>query len=199
MKAVKGGSPQTIPTATNPNTVVTFVDDFDPQNWWTPSKFQPTIAGYYNIQIAVWWDPASTTVGQNNIQLRQNGSAQIAIQQSPLITTTGYGQEIDIIAYFNGTNDYVELTAYTDNTTSQNINSASSGTWFTAALIVGSGANGTSGTSGSGSGGGGGTSGTSGTSPQGVTSGTSGGGSGTGGSVNLGLIIAIQMGYQNLF
>jgi hypothetical protein len=137
------------------------------------------------LQLAVWWDAGSVTNNQSNIQFRKNGTTQVAIQQTQIVTGAGYGQEIDIITYFNGTTDYVEATAFTGNTTSQNINEASSGTWFTAALIVGSGANGTSGTSGSGSGGGGGTSGTSGT-----------GGSG---SVNLGLIIAIQMGYQNLF
>ena len=134
MKAVKGGTAQTIPNATD--TVITFVDEFDPQNWWTPSKFQPTIAGYYNIQVAVWWNPASVTTGQNNIQIRKNGSVQDAIQQTPLTSADGYGQEIDIITYFNGTTDYVEVTAYTDNPTSQNINGASSGSWFTAALIT---------------------------------------------------------------
>ena len=144
MKAVKGGSTQTITAGSDQ--VVTFVDEFDPQNWWTPSKFQPTTAGYYSIQVAVWWYAATTSTGQCNIQLRQNGSTQVAIQQSPLITGDGYGQEIDIITYFNGSTDYVEVTAYTSNTTSQNIHGESSGTWFTASLAtIGVGATGATG------------------------------------------------------
>jgi hypothetical protein len=143
MKAVKGGSAQTITNGSDQ--VVTFVDEFDPQNWWTPNKFQPTIAGYYNIQIAVWWDAGSVTNNQSNIQIRQNGSTQVAIQQAQIVTGAGYGQEIDIIVYLNGTTDYIEVTAFTGNPTSQNINGASSGTWITASLIVGGGLSGTSG------------------------------------------------------
>jgi hypothetical protein len=146
-KGVKNGTPQTIPNETD--TIVTFIDDFDPQGWITSNKFQPNIEGYYTIQVAVWWNPATSgSTGQNNIQLRKNGTTQVAIQQSPLISTDGYGQEIDIIVFFNGTTDYVEVTAYSANPTSQNINGAGTGTWITASLIVGGGTDGSSGTSG---------------------------------------------------
>jgi hypothetical protein len=134
MKAVKGGSAQTITNGSDQ--VITFIDDFDPQNWWTTNKFQPTIAGYYNLQLAVWWDAGSVTNNQSNIQFRKNGTTQVAIQQTQIVTGAGYGQEIDIIAYLNGTTDYIEATAFTGNPTSQNINGASSGTWFSAALIT---------------------------------------------------------------
>ncbi len=172
MKAVKGGSAQTILNNNN-NQVITFVDDFDPQNWWTSDKFQPTIAGYYNLQLAVWWDAGAITNNQTNIQLQKNGTTQIAIQQTQIVTGAGYGQEIDTIAYFNGTTDYVEATAYTGNTTSQNINGTSTGTWFTAALI------------------------TNGTGPQGVQ-GPTGSGGGAGGT-DLGLVQAMTQGLQNIF
>jgi hypothetical protein len=170
MKAVKGGSAQTITNGSDQ--VVTFVDEFDPQNWWTPNKFQPTITGYYNLQVAVWWFPASTASGQSNIQLRQNGSTQVAIQQTQLLTGDGYGQEIDIITYFNGTTDYIEVTSYTSNPTSQNIHGESSGTWFTASLI------------------------TNGTGPQGVQGPAGSGGTG---STNLGLVQAMTQGLQYIF
>lgn len=134
VKAIKGGSSQTIPNGAD--TVVTFIDEFDPQNWFSSNKFQPNIAGYYNIQVAVWWDAGSVTNNQSNIQIRKNGTTQVAIQQTQIVTGAGYGQEIDIIVYFNGTTDYIEVTAFTGNTTSQNINGASSGTWITAALIT---------------------------------------------------------------
>jgi hypothetical protein len=146
MKAYKNGSAQTIPNGAD--TVITFVDDFDPQNWFSSNRFQPNIAGYYNLQLAVWWDAGSVTNNQSNIQFRKNGTTQIAIQQTQIVTGAGYGQEIDIIAYFNGTTDYVEATAFTGNPTSQNINSASSGTWFTAALITTGGYTGATGATG---------------------------------------------------
>ena len=45
------------------------------------------------------------------------------IDQDPIANTTiGYGQSLSTITYFNGSTDYVEVTAYTGNTTSQTIN-----------------------------------------------------------------------------
>ena len=146
MKAYKNGSAQTIPNGTD--TVVTFIDDFDPQNWFSSDRFQPTVAGYYSIQVAVWWDAGSVTNNQTNIQLRKNGSIQSAIQQNQILTGAGYGQEIDIILYLNGSTDYLEVTAFTGNTTSQNINGASGGTWFSAALITTGGYTGSTGSTG---------------------------------------------------
>ena len=145
MRAVKNGSSQTI--TNNTDTVVTLIDDFDLQGWFTSNQFKPTIAGYYNITAQVWWDAGSVTNNQTNIQFKKNGSTQLVIDQTQIVTGSGYGQSIDTIAYFNGTTDYVELTAYTGNTTSQNINGAAGGTFFTAALYA-YGAQGASGSTG---------------------------------------------------
>ena len=170
VRGYKSGA-QTI--AQNTDAVVVFTDDFDPQNWLASNKIQPTIAGYYAVDAAVWWDAGSVTTNQNNIQIRKNGSTQISIQQTQILTGSGYGQTISSIVYLNGTTDYIELTAFTGNTTSQSINSSSSGTWIEASLIVGNAA--TSGTSGSpGSSGSSGTSGVSGSPGSSGSSGTSG-------------------------
>jgi hypothetical protein len=134
IRAVKNGSSQTISNGSD--TVVTFVDDFDPQGWFSSNKFQPTIAGYYNIQVAVWWEAGSVTNNQTNIQLRKNGSTQIVISQSPITTNVGNSNEINTIVYFNGSTDYVEVTAYTANPTSQNISGSANGTFFTASLYA---------------------------------------------------------------
>jgi hypothetical protein len=109
------------------------------------------------------------TNNQTNIQLRKNGTTQIVIAQTQILSGSGYAQTLDAIIYFNGSTDYIELTAFTGNPTSQGINSAGSGTWIEASLIVGGGTSGTSGSTGtSGSSGTTGTSGTSGiTGPQG--------------------------------
>ena len=134
VKAVKGGSAQTVTSGSD--AIVTFVDDFDPQNWFSSNKFQPNVAGYYSIDTHVWWDAGAVTDNQSNIQLRKNGTTQVAISQNQILTGSGYAQSISTIVYFNGTTDYVEVTAFTGNTTSQNINGAGTGTYFTAALYA---------------------------------------------------------------
>ena len=134
MRAVKDGSSQTI--TSNADATVTLIDDFDPNGWFASNKFQPTVAGYYSLDAAVWWDAGAVTNNQTNIQLKKNGTTQLAIDQTQIVTGSGYGQTISTIAYFNGSTDYVELTAYTGNTTSQNINGSASGTYLTAALYA---------------------------------------------------------------
>jgi hypothetical protein len=135
VRATKQGGTQTITNGAD--AVVTFSDDFDPQNWFASNKFQPNVAGYYSIDVSVWWDPGSINNNQTNIQLRKNGATQLVIDQQPIANTgIGYGQSISTITYFNGSTDYVEVTAFTGNPTSQNINSAGTGTYFAAALYA---------------------------------------------------------------
>lgn len=135
VRAVKNGSTQTVPA--NTDTIITFIDDFDPQGWWTPNKFQPTIAGYYTISTQIWWGAGTINNNQTNLQLRKNGSVQLAIAQTPVNNSTvGEFLSISTIAYFNGTSDYVEVSAYSSNPTSQDINGSASGTWFAAALLA---------------------------------------------------------------
>ena len=135
-RVTKNGASQTINQGGS-NTVVTFgTEDFDPNNWMSSNKFQPTIAGYYILNSQVWWNAGSVTNNQTNIQFRKNGSTTLVIQQAQIQTGAGYGQDIHDIVYFNGTTDYVEVTAFTGNTTSQNIDGSPEGTWFEAALIT---------------------------------------------------------------
>ncbi len=135
VRASKNGTGQTIPNGTD--TVVTLVDDFDPQGWWASNKFQPTIAGYYSMTAQIWWGAGTISNNQTNLQLRKNGSFQLAIAQTPVNSSTvGEFLTISTIAYFNGSTDYVEVTAYTSNPTSQDINPSAAGTWFSAALYA---------------------------------------------------------------
>ena len=134
VRGTKQGGAQTIPNGSD--TVVTFSDSYDPNNWLTSNKFQPTIPGYYSLNCQVWWDAGSVTNNQSNIQFKKNGNTQIAINQTQILAGSGYAQEINIIEYFNGTTDYVEVTAFTGNPTSQNINSAGTGTWISANLLA---------------------------------------------------------------
>jgi hypothetical protein len=133
VRAFKNGS-QTINS--NSDTVIAFSDDFDPNNWNDSNKFTPTIAGYYQVNLSVWWDAGSVTNNQTNIQIRKNGTTQMAIDQAQIVTGSGYGQSLSTIVYMNGSSDYLEFTAYTGNPTSQGINSATGGTFYTAELIA---------------------------------------------------------------
>jgi hypothetical protein len=178
VRATKNGAQTILNNGTNQ--VITLSADFDPNGWFSSNKIQPTIAGYYRINGQVWWDAASISNNQTNIQFRKNGSTGIGINQTQLLSGSGYAQQLDIVHYLNGTTDYVEITAFTGNTTSQGVNSAVTGTYFEAFLIVGNAAtSGTSGSSGSS-----GTSGANGSSGASGSSGTSGanGSSGASGS-----------------
>ena len=126
-------SNQTI--TSNVDTRVLFTDEYDPNNWWTSSNtFNPTIDGYYLVTANVWWAAGSNdTSNQTNLQIRQNGSVQKAIVQSPVEWNSGNTQNITRILQLNGTTDYLDITAYTGNPTSQVVQ-ASNGTWFSAAL-----------------------------------------------------------------
>jgi hypothetical protein len=121
----------------NTDTRILFTDEYDPNNWWTGSNtFNPTINGYYLVTAAIWWAAGETNLSnQTNVQIRQNGSIQKAIVQSPIEWNSGNTQIVTRIIQLNGSTDYLDITAYTGNTTSQVVQAGSgSGSWFSAAL-----------------------------------------------------------------
>ncbi len=128
------------------DTIIAFIDDYDPQNWLNASthRFQPTIAGYYMVTLGVWWATGSSG-DQTNIQMRKNGNS-FFINQHPVVTTTGLSQSGSRLIYMNGTTDYLDFTAYTTSPPSLALQSAN-GTWFTAILEM-NGATGATGSTG---------------------------------------------------
>ena len=179
------GTNQTIPSGVD--TVVNLTDNFDPQGWLTTNKFQPNVAGYYQISYSVNFGIGLGT-GQLNIQLRKSGTTQLAIVQAQVNTVDNLTLVDSLIAYFNGTTDYTELTAYTSTSGANQVLQSGRSTQFSAALIGYGGLDGTAGTSGAT--GATGTSGTSGVGQAG-TAGTSGanganGSSGTSGAGTAG-------------
>jgi len=133
---------QTIASNTN-DVLISFVDDFDPQGWWNPTskRFQPTIAGYYNIALHAWWTAGGTTTNQYNVQIRKNGNTS-AIFQNQIVTSTGLSQGGSRIVFLNGSTDYIDFTAFNGDTSTRSLQwgGAGQGTWFSAALTT-SGAN----------------------------------------------------------
>jgi hypothetical protein len=134
----KLSSDQTIASATN-DVLISFVDDFDPQNWWdaTAKQFKPTIPGYYSIALHAWWTAAGATTNQYNIQIRKNGNTS-AIFQNQTVTGSGSSQGGSRIIYLNGSTDYVDFTAYNGDTVTRSLQwgGGGQGTWFSAALMT---------------------------------------------------------------
>lgn len=110
----------------------------DPLSWWNNStyKYQPTLAGYYNICFSAWFQPGASSLNQMNIQMRKNGNT-IAIAQSPIPTTIGATLYNSSIMYLDGSTDYIQFTAYSSNPTSHTISgdSNSQGSYFTAIKV----------------------------------------------------------------
>lgn len=132
---------QSIPVATD--TVIEFIDQFDPQGWWNSGTYQflPTIAGYYRVSLGVWFAVQPDNTNQLNAQIRRNGSTQDMIIQQPTTTATGVSLFGTKIINFNGSSDYIDFTAFQSNGVSSNINiqqgsNQGSGTWFSAEYMT---------------------------------------------------------------
>ena len=96
---------QSIPSGVD--TVIEFVDQFDPQGWWNSGTYQflPTIAGYYRVSLGVWFANPGDNTNQLNAQIRSNGTTQEMIVQQPTTTVTGISLFGTKIIYFNGSSD----------------------------------------------------------------------------------------------
>jgi hypothetical protein len=128
---------------TQVDTILPFEVDIDPNGWLidagsNTAKFQPTIAGYYNLMFQVWWDRDST-VDQDNIQIRKGGNT-IAIAQAEIPHNVGLTLYTAKMAYLNGSNDYIDFTAFSGSVSlTQTIlyggSTESPGTFFSAFLL----------------------------------------------------------------
>jgi hypothetical protein len=71
-------------------------------------------------------------MNQTNLQIRKNGEG-FGIVQTPVTSIVENTQTITKLVQLNGSTDYVDITVFTGNTTSQAIQGGV-GTWFSAAL-----------------------------------------------------------------
>lgn len=110
----------------------------DLNSWWdaTNYRFKPTVAGYYYVSAMVNWKQGTTTTAgsQLNIQIRKGGGTgsgygTVAICQNEINTTMTFTQRATAIVYLNGTSDYIDLTGYTNNSTSQTITGSTDYAW----------------------------------------------------------------------
>lgn len=113
---------------TGVDTLIGFTATSDTNGWYSgiTTRTTPTVAGNYYVSAMVNWQAGATTnANQCNIQLRKNANTfAITIMG---IQTFQYGQYVCGIVAMNGTTDYIDLTAYTSNATSQGITGDASG------------------------------------------------------------------------
>ena len=91
----------------------------------TNSRFQPAIAGYYQLNARVQFASATYSV---NAGFRKNG-----VNTSNSQTSTVNSQTLSDVVYLNGSTDYVELWAFS--ATTQNANSGANLTYFSGSLV----------------------------------------------------------------
>lgn len=119
---------QTIPNFSD--TVVGFSTVGGNTEWYNESthQFTPTVSGLYAVQAMIHWEAGSVNINQNNVQIRKNGTT-LALSQVGIQTNYGYTLNAFGLALMNGTSDYIDLTVYTDNPTSQDITGTPDGAW----------------------------------------------------------------------
>lgn len=98
----------------------------------TNYRFQPLVAGYYQVSL-IARDATGLTTGYVSAVLNKNGASLV----SALVAAAGFGPtpQVVVLTYMNGTTDYIEG-LYTQNSGSTvSVNSA--GTYFQACLLRG--------------------------------------------------------------
>ena len=109
----------------------------DPNNWVTNTgaggalsgTITPTVPGYYFVNYQIAWN-TTTGSGQNNAQIRLNGSTTKSLVQMPLFTGSGGAQTqtATAIVYLNGVSDSLNFSGYSS-AAAQQIVGTTDGNW----------------------------------------------------------------------
>jgi len=120
---------QTIPNGAD--TVIQFSGIADPNNWYNSGTYRvtPTVQGNYYVSAMVNWVKGTIApTDQTNIQIRKNGTT-FSLHQMPVNSGMDFTASLFGITTLNGSSDYIDVTAYTSNTTNQVINGTADGAW----------------------------------------------------------------------
>lgn len=98
----------------------------------TTGKFQPIVAGYYQINAAITF--AGGTTGERLITLYKNGARFLDGQNTSF--TNSESIVLSGLVYFNGTSDYVQLIGHQVGATTLNILAGNNETYFQAYLVA---------------------------------------------------------------
>jgi hypothetical protein len=123
-------STQAIASITNDILIQFNNKNSDPQNWYSTStyKITPTVSGYYLVELQVAFS-GGTGTGQNNIQIRKNGST-VSIAQDDLYTgSQRRTMNCFAIVQLNGSTDWIEANAYNGGSASQDVYSDGNTSW----------------------------------------------------------------------
>lgn len=124
------GGAQTVSSTVN--TKITLTEDFDTNADFASSRFTPTVAGYYQINGAVWFN-AATSASYAGVLIYKNGASYSLNYASGYTSTSGSVSVSDIV-YLNGSTDYVELYGRASGTGTLTI---TANTFFSGCLIRG--------------------------------------------------------------
>lgn len=111
-------------------------EEFDTDNQFdtTTSKFQPTIAGYYQIDTTVRFGAASFS-GECSCQIFKNGVSYKVETKTPVSTAQKHFSSLSEVVYMNGTTDYLELYCVANGTSLVIVGDGQRGTRFGGFLI----------------------------------------------------------------
>jgi hypothetical protein len=111
-------------------------EEYDTNSNFTSSRFTPTVAGYYQINAAIFFNGNANTQTVTAIYLYKNGSAYK--QGSTYSTNSGTfsfsTQVVSSVVYFNGSTDYVEIYGYSVQT-NPIFSGSLTQTWFNGLLL----------------------------------------------------------------
>lgn len=102
--------------------------DFDST---TNYRFQPKVAGYYQINLAVGF--SAMGVGEIILQINKNGS--VYQFGSDVVGTTTYIASMSTLIYMNGSTDYVEGYVYQASGLARSLAAAQTQCTFSGALV----------------------------------------------------------------
>jgi len=89
-------------------TKVTFgTEDYDTNSNFASSRFTPTVAGYYQINVNGWFE-SSASVTRNIVAIYKNGSALQRVSDFGT-SNAQVGTSGSMTIYLNGSTDYVEV------------------------------------------------------------------------------------------
>lgn len=105
---------------------------------YSSSRFTPTVAGYYQITASLNFDYAGSAGSLTTALIYKNGTAY---QVSSIRLSGSYGpyggQQAQSLIYCNGSTDYIEVYAFTNNTSPQiNQSNTTSGTTNFSGVLV---------------------------------------------------------------
>ena len=113
-------------------------EEFDTNNNFASNRFTPTIAGYYQINGAVYMS-GGAALTQASVSIYKNGTSYKYAAASGSLAALPFNAPavcVSSIVYFNGSTDYVELYCYIyDSGASPYYAGGISVTWFNGAMV----------------------------------------------------------------